>query len=144
MRNKVLVLSWGLLFLVVGLIACGGGGGQTNPGPNEISGTAFVADTGAPLFQVSLTMFGSGSGVTFTDPNGFYSFSGLGNGTYNLVPALTGYTFLPPEAIVTVNGQGVITQDFMAYLVPTPKPGSAVEGEGPALSAGAAALPPPR
>ena len=113
MRNNVMALLLGLAFLMSGLSACGGGEG--NGGPYEISGTINLKPTGRPVFQVSLTLFGSGSGITLTDTEGFYSFPGLQDGTYNIIPSKTGYTFLPPVITVTISGTSLTGQNFLAY-----------------------------
>jgi hypothetical protein len=113
MRNNVIRFLLGLIFLMSSLSACGGGEG--NGGPNEISGTIKLATTGEPVFQVSLTLFGSGSGNTFTDATGYYSFSGLQDGIYNIIPSKTGYTFLPPVMTVIIGGKSLTDQNFLAY-----------------------------
>jgi hypothetical protein len=118
--RKTVTFALGLAFLIVGLSACGGGGG--NAGPNEISGVITLATTGQPVPQVSLTLFGSGSGNTFTDANGFYIFSGLQDGVYNIVPSKTGYTFLLPELTVSISGQNLTDQNFLAYAIPPTTP----------------------
>ena len=117
MRKKVIHLMLGLFFVAAGLSACGGGGengNQSGIDGNDISGTITVLAQGIGLPDVSLTLFGSGSGNTFTDFNGFYRFSGLQDGTYNIIPSKTGYTFLPPILTVTVNGANVTGQDIIA------------------------------
>jgi hypothetical protein len=115
MRRSVINLMLGLLFLSAGLTACGGGGEPGDDGSIGISGAITLSTTGVGLFQVSLTLFGSGSGNTFTDFNGFYRFSGLEDGTYNIIPNKTGYTFLPPTLTVTVTGASLTGQNFLAF-----------------------------
>jgi hypothetical protein len=104
-----------LFFLAAGLSACGAGGEPGNGGVNSISGRITLATTGAGVYQVELTLFGSGSGNTFTDSNGFYSFPNLQDGTYNVVLSKTGYTFLPPTFAITIDGVSVTDQDSLAY-----------------------------
>ena len=116
MRNNVIRLLFGLAILISSLSACGGGGG--NDGPNEIAGSINLATTGQPVFQVSLTLYGSGSGNTFSDATGYYSFSGLQDGTYNITPSKTGYTFSPPVLTVTISGKSLTGQNFLAYATP--------------------------
>ncbi len=115
MRRNVIHLMLGLFFLAAGLSACGEGGEPGNGGVNSISGRITLATTGGGVFQVELTLFGSGSGNTFTDSNGFYSFPNLQDGTYNIVLSKTGYTFLPPTFLVTINGASVTDQNSLAY-----------------------------
>jgi hypothetical protein len=116
MRRNVINLLLGLFFLAagVGLSGCGGGGENGTIGDNSISGTITVEAHGVALPDVSLTLFGSGSGNTFTDFNGFYRFSGLPDGTYNILPSKAGYTFLPSVLTVTVNGANLTGQDIIA------------------------------
>ena len=114
MRRNVIHLLLGLFFLA-GLTACGEGEAPGNGGVNSISGRITLATTGAGVFQVELTLFGSGSGNTFTDSNGFYSFPNLQDGTYSIVLSKPGYTFLPPTFVVTIDGASVTDQNSLAY-----------------------------
>jgi hypothetical protein len=120
MRRNVIHLILGLFFLAAGLSACGEGGEPGNGGVNSISGRITLATTGAGVYQVELTLFGSGSGNTFTDSNGFYSFPNLQDGTYNIVLSKTGYTFLLPTFVVTINGASVTDQNSLAYAISPP------------------------
>jgi hypothetical protein len=56
--------------------------------------------------------------TTTTDASGYYAFSGLANGSYAVTPSLTGYTFDPPNRLVTVSGANVGLQNFSAAAVP--------------------------
>jgi len=116
MRRNVIHLLLGLFFLA-GLTACGEGEAPGNGGVNSISGRITLATTGAGVFQVELTLFGSGSGNTFTDSNGFYSFPNLQDGTYNIVLSKPGYTFIPPTFVITINGASVTDQNSLAYTI---------------------------
>ena len=116
MRRNVIHLMLGLFFLA-GLNACGEGGEPGNGGVNSISGRITLATTGAGVPQVELTLFGSGSGNTFTDASGFYSFPNLQDGTYNIVLSKTGYTFSPGTFVVTMNGASVTNQNSLAYAI---------------------------
>lgn len=115
MGKRAIVLLAG--FLLAGFCSCGGPTREED-GTIGISGTIRVAATGAPVFQVSLTLFGSGSGNVYTDLNGYYRFSNLQDGTYTVVPEKIGFTFLPPTLTVTVSGASVSDQDFLAFGVP--------------------------
>jgi hypothetical protein len=54
-----------------------------------------------------LALTGTSTANTTTDSNGYYSFTGLANGTYTVSPTLAGYTITPKQ--VTVNGANVTT-----------------------------------
>ena len=116
MRRNVIHLLLGLFFLA-GLTACGEGEAPGNGGVNSISGRITLATTGAGVPQVELTLFGSGSGNTFTDASGFYSFPNLQDGTYNIVLSKTGYTFSPGTFVVTMKGTSVTNQNSVAYAL---------------------------
>ncbi|MHB9098602.1 MAG: carboxypeptidase-like regulatory domain-containing protein [Syntrophales bacterium] len=105
----------GLLLLTAGLADCGGGEENINIGGHSISGTITVSTNGVGLSNVSLTLFGCTSGNKFTDFNGSYLFSGLPDGTCDILPSKTGYTFLPPLLTVTINGASLTDQNFQAY-----------------------------
>ena len=121
MGKRAVVLIAGLVLLIAGLSSCGGGT-PADDGTVGISGTIRLSTTGAPVFQVSLNLFGSDSGNIFTDFNGFYRFSNLRDGTYTIVPAKTGYTFLPPTLTVTISGASLTEQNFLAFIVPAADP----------------------
>jgi protocatechuate 3,4-dioxygenase beta subunit len=89
--------------------------GTATPSTHSISGkvTASTTSTGA-LSGVTVILSGAGSGTTATDANGNYSFSGLQNGSYTIVPSLTGYTFSPAILSVNINGTDVTGQNFTA------------------------------
>jgi hypothetical protein len=78
----------------------------------SISGT--VTTSGGALAGVTMSLSGTASGITTTDTNGNYSFGGLVNGSYTVIPSLTGYTFSPTSLAVTVNGGDVTGQNFTA------------------------------
>ncbi len=71
----------------------------------------LLNDTGA---QIASTM---------TDSTGFYNFTGLTNGTYNVTEGLmAGWTNTSPMfQIVTINGQDMMNVNFTNVLIP-PKP----------------------
>jgi hypothetical protein len=117
MRKELINLILGLFFVAAGLSACGGveeNGNQSGIDGNSISGTITISGNGTGLSGVTLTLFGSGSGITISDSNGFYRFSGLQDGTYNIIPSKTGYSFLPSTLTLIVNGASVTGQNFGA------------------------------
>ncbi len=121
MGKRGIILRAGLALLIAGLCSCGGGT-PADDGTVGISGTIRLSTTGAPVFQVALNLFGSGSGNAFTDFNGAYRFSSLRDGTYTIVPAKTGYTFLPPTLTLTISGASLSEQNFLAFAVPAADP----------------------
>jgi len=75
-----------------------------------ISGTV----SGAIVSGVTMTLTGAANATTTTDGNGNYSFTGLANGSYAVTPSLSGYTFTPAKASVTVSGGNVPGTNFAA------------------------------
>ncbi len=67
-----------------------------------------------PLSGVTVTLSGAATATTTTDSNGNYSFTGLANGAYTVTPQKSGYSFTPPAASVTINGQNVTGVNFFA------------------------------
>jgi len=130
MGRRLIGLLSALAFLAAGISGCGEPAAPVDDGSIGISGRVTLATTGAGLVQVSLTLFGSGSANVYTDFNGFYRFSGLGDGTYTIVPVKTGYTFLQPTLTVTISGASLTDQNFLAYDVPPPAPAPLPPGEG--------------
>ena len=87
------------------------------PGPSKnnyytISGNVTLNDLG--FTDVTISLAGSGAGVTTTDYLGNYSFGGLVNGDYTITPSKTGYTFSPVSRQVTIAGGNVTGVNFTA------------------------------
>lgn len=80
-----------------------------------ITGTVSPPADGA---GTALALGGAAIGSTIADGSGNYSFSGLGNGSYLVVPSKSGYTFVPSSRVVTVNGASVASVDFTAAVAP--------------------------
>ena len=98
------------------------------------SNVTSVTFTAAQGFTVSGNIgpvgSGSGSSVTLTqgsttvatsvaDASGNYSFSGVVNGTYSVIPSRTGFTFAPVSQTITVNGAPVSGVNFTAQAIAT-------------------------
>ncbi|MGB7844492.1 MAG: hypothetical protein WBL63_02675, partial [Candidatus Acidiferrum sp.] len=62
----------------------------------------------------TLTLSGSASITTTADSVGNYTFGGLANGTYTIVPSRTGFAFTPSNQSMTVNGANVTGANFTA------------------------------
>lgn len=113
---------------------------SATPTAYSISGTV----SGAAGVTITATNTTTSVAVTVTTAsNGSYSVSGLANGTYNVVPSLTGYTFTPTSTSVTIAGGVNITgTNFTAtasatgYILSGIVVGSWVEGVKVALSNG--------
>jgi hypothetical protein len=63
-----------------------------------------------------VTLSGARSATATTSSTGYYSFSGLGNGTYYVAPSAAGYSFGPPSLTVPVRGANVSGQNFTASV----------------------------
>jgi hypothetical protein len=111
--NPTTLSRIGCAVMMVGLAACGGGGGSS-PVTGSISGSVTTSVTGAPLAQVSVVLSGAGTATTTTDANGAYRFTSLNPGIYMVTPSLAQATFSPASRSVTVSGTGPSGQDFAA------------------------------
>ncbi|MBI5741046.1 MAG: carboxypeptidase regulatory-like domain-containing protein [Nitrospirae bacterium] len=77
---------------------------------NSISG--IVTDrNNAPIPGVTISLIGPVNSTVTTDASGAYIFSGLPNGTYEVIPSFTGLRFNPVSKDVTISGVGR-TQNF--------------------------------
>ncbi len=85
----------------------------------SISGTISPATGGSGTI---LTLGGAANATTTADSTGSYTFAGLPNGTYTIVPSHTGFTFTPGSQTATVsraNVTGVNFTDTTASAAPT-------------------------
>ena len=100
----------GILAMIV-MAGCSGSKGGNGPSLiYSISGTV----TGAVSQGVTVSLSGAGSGTTTTTASGSYSFGNLANGTYNVAPSISGYSFSPVSKAVTINGADITTVNFTA------------------------------
>src|SRR5438132_11317597 len=60
----------------------------------------------------TVTLSGVASATTTADSAGIYTFAGLANGTYTVVPSHAGYTVSPSSQSTTVNGANVTAVNF--------------------------------
>jgi len=74
----------------------------------SISGTV----SGAVLSGVTITLSGAGSATTTTNASGNYSFPYIVDGSYTVTPSLTGYTFSPTNAAVSIDGADITITNF--------------------------------
>ncbi|MBI5741043.1 MAG: carboxypeptidase regulatory-like domain-containing protein [Nitrospirae bacterium] len=86
--------------------------GTLTPVVFTISGRA-VERTGDPSIGTTLTLIGPVNRTTSVDTTGFYSFAGLPNGNYEIIPSLAGCRFSPLSRDVTINNRDVSGQDFV-------------------------------
>jgi hypothetical protein len=104
--------------LLDGLHALAGTPDAAVPATYSIMGTV----SGDVVSGILVTLTGAGgtaSVLAGTCGEGIYSFTGLGNGTYTVTPSMTGYTFNPASATVTVNGANVTVPPFVATAAMT-------------------------
>jgi hypothetical protein len=87
----------------------------------SISGIVTNSDNnGEALHNVTMTLSGANSGTVTTATNGSYTFSGLANGGYTLIPSLSGYVFKPSSSSQTIDGKNITGLNFTAAVNPTP------------------------
>ena len=66
----------------------------------------------------TLSLSGASTSTTNTNASGIYSFSGLKNGNYVVIPAKTGFTFSPSTTTVSIESAPVAGINFIAVVVP--------------------------
>jgi len=84
-----------------------------NPAGQTFTVSGRVTLNGSGLPNVTVSLQGTSSNSTTTDPNGNYTFT-VQNGSYTVTPALAGFTFTPANRPVSVNNSDVTGQDFTA------------------------------
>ena len=101
--------------------SCSGGGssyGGSSSGSNSGNYTYYISGTvtfsGNPLLGATISLAGTRSTTTTTDSSGYYSFTGLANGSYTVTPSGLGYTYTPSSIAVTMYGANVTGQNFVA------------------------------
>jgi inhibitor of cysteine peptidase len=88
-------------------------GGVTSTTSASLSGTI----SGAVKQNVLMQLYSTTSSVpvsTFTDVNGFFMFTGLSNGTYTVIPGLTGYSFSPNNTNITITGPNITANNYVS------------------------------
>ncbi|HEX9080761.1 MAG TPA: carboxypeptidase regulatory-like domain-containing protein, partial [Holophagaceae bacterium] len=97
-------------------VACGGGGGGAPAASASSPAATYTLSgvvSGSVIQGVTVSLGGAATASTATDASGAFSFTGLANGTYQVTPALSGYTFNPASSSVTVNGANVTSISFV-------------------------------
>ena len=103
------------LFLTVGCSSK-----DNPPAPTTYSITGTVSGPAQTLGTVVITLTNVSTAATATATtatDGTYSFTGLANGTYTLVPVLATYVFNPNPTVVVVNGSNMV-QNFVSATTP--------------------------
>lgn len=77
-----------------------------------ISGEVYNSASGA-FADVTVNLTGAGSSSVTTDSSGDFSFSAV-DGTYTIIPSLSGYTFDPVSTVVVINEANVTGVNFEA------------------------------
>jgi hypothetical protein len=97
-------------------------GPATPPPPLPDSQTHSLSGTVTPTAGgagATLSLSGATTATVTADASGNYSFAGLADGTYTVVPSNSGYVFTPPSLTVSVAGGNVGGVNFAATAVPT-------------------------
>jgi inhibitor of cysteine peptidase len=106
--------------------------------PHSISGTV----SGSVSAGVLVSLSGAGTATTLTASDGTYTFSGLADGTYQVTPALAGYSFSPVDLTVTLAGADATGVDFVSaptHVISGYVSGDVMEGVKITLSGAAGA-----
>jgi Glycosyl hydrolases family 16 len=82
----------------------------------SISGTITPASIGSGS---TVTLTGQTSASTTANASGFFSFTGLSNGSYTVAPSATGVTYTPVSLPVTISGSSVANVNFTASSTST-------------------------
>jgi len=94
--------------------------------PNTNFTAAVAANTysisgSAGISGATISLSGTNTGTFTSGIGGAYIFSGLIDGSYTVTPSLTGYTFSPTSANVTISGGNVTAgTTFVPTLIPVP------------------------
>jgi len=94
--------------------------------PNTNFTAAVAANTysisgSAGISGATISLSGTNTGTFTSGTGGAYIFSGLIDGSYTVTPSLTGYTFSPTSANVTISGGNVTAgTTFVPTLIPVP------------------------
>jgi len=124
-------LSWGCAGVVSGQSS---NTAPPSPQTYSISGTVSPTAGGS---GATLTLSGSANGIATADSSGNYTFTGLSNGTYAVVPSHSGYTFNPASQSATINGANVTGVNFTA--TPQTNPTFSISGTISPMAGGAGA-----
>ncbi len=81
-------------------------------GAFSISGSVINSQAGAPIAGVQVNLSGATGNLATTDASGNYSFSGLANGRYTVIPSHPDFSFSPREREVPIDGSSQIGQFF--------------------------------
>ena len=85
-------------------------------GAFSISGPVVTSRGGEPIPGVQVNLSGATGNVAVTDASGNYSFSGLANGRYSVIPSHADFSFFPREREVIINNANQPGQFFRAAL----------------------------
>ncbi|OGS20612.1 MAG: hypothetical protein A2252_01025 [Elusimicrobia bacterium RIFOXYA2_FULL_39_19] len=114
----------------------GGGGGD--PITYSITGT-ILSTASVAMSGVSVGLNGIPSGITNTDINGAYTFTGLSNGSYIVTPSFTGFSFTPLERQILISGVSQTGLDFTGTNTSSaPAPTQEPEDNEPTVNPGTA------
>lgn len=103
---------------------------ETADGPYGISG----AVSGAVQTGVTVSLTGAHTAATLTASDGTYSFSGLTDGAYTVIPAKSGYAFSPARTEVVIAGESLPGVRFTASAGATTTTTTAWDDDEPCLS----------
>ncbi|MDH5473295.1 MAG: carboxypeptidase regulatory-like domain-containing protein [Gammaproteobacteria bacterium] len=79
----------------------------------DLSGTVSISGGGA-LSGVTVHLQGNSTATSTTDTFGNYSFTGLTNGSYTVIPDMAGYLFGPTNIDVSVSNNSSASNNFTA------------------------------
>lgn len=102
-RSPRIVQVFVILMAVAVAAGCSGGGGGHKAKPESVSFTISGTINGTVLQGVTLTLSGDATGTLTSDSGGYYTFTGLTNGSYTVTPSLAGHVFTPASLVVRID-----------------------------------------
>src|SRR5205809_816280 len=110
--------TWLAVLAMAAVLLLSGCSGMVSSANSTGNPTSFsIACTISPLAGgngATLTLSGATSATATADSARNYTFTGLANGTYTIVPSHAGFTFTPSSQSMTVNGANVAGMNFTA------------------------------
>jgi uncharacterized surface anchored protein len=134
-RASLLVCAIGLAVAAVLVSMTAAAQAQRKPASGKASISGFVTDTNGTAIGGADVVLTSSSGAkqeTKSDEKGFYSFTGIHSGTYNLSVNALSFPGMKFEYISVAAGQEIPLDATLQGVIPKPAPNAPVQSAAPA------------